>query len=137
MDNPKKTYEEYNYLLTRYTESPYFNFNLYQYTDYKGSFKTFQKLAKRINGIDEVLPYFNKFTTKVEIEETQETTFLFFFKEKHMVKIVKKFKGLIPGDHKYKFKTKFVKQTLRINYLPDEDFIEISDFKKVNRNIME
>jgi hypothetical protein len=130
LDNSDKISYEYNYLKSTYQESPYYDFNLYQYTNYKGSFKTFQKLAKRINDIDDVLIFFNKFTTKVEVEEIQETTFLFFFKEKNIVKIKKKFTGLIPGDHKYKFKTKFVKQTLRVNYLPEQDFIEISDFTK-------
>ena len=129
LDNSDKISYEYNYLDYIYNESPYFNFNLYNY-DYKGSFKIFQKLVKRLNGIDDALQVFEKFTTKIEIEEEQITTFLFFFTEKRMVKIAKKIKGLVPGDHKYKFKTKFFKKTMKINYLPEKDFIEIRDFSK-------
>jgi hypothetical protein len=135
LDNPEKISYEYNYLDSTYQESDYFNFSLHQYSNYKGSFKTFQKLAKRLNSIDDVILYFKKFTTKVETEETQETTFLFFFKEKHMVKTVNKFKGLIPGDHKYKFKNRFVKQTVRVNYLPNEDFIQVSDYTNKNLEV--
>jgi hypothetical protein len=134
LENPKKVSEEYNDLVSRYEESPYFNFSLYEYNDYKGSFKTFQKLAKRLNSIENVMMYFKKFSTEITTEETQETTFLFFFKEKHTVKVTKKVKGLIPGDHNYIFETKFVKQTLHVKYLPDEDFIEMNGFKKEFKN---
>ena len=134
LENPKKVSEEYNYLVSKYEESKYFNFSLYEYNDYKGSFKTFQKLAKRLNTIENVKAYFNKFSTEITVEEIQETTFLFFFKEKHVVNVTKKVKGLIPGDHNYIFENKFVKQTLHVKYLPDEDYIEMDGFKKEFKN---
>jgi hypothetical protein len=134
LENPKKVSEEYNYLVSKYEESKYFNFSLYQYTNYKGSFKTFQKLAKLLNNIENVKAHFKKFSTEITTEEIQETTFLFFFKEKNIVKVTKNVKGLTPGDHVYTFENKFWKQTLHVKYLPDEDFIEIDGFKREHKN---
>jgi hypothetical protein len=134
LENPKKVSQEYNDLVSKYEESPYFNFSLYEYNDYRGSFKIFQKLAKRLNNIENVMAYFKKFSTEITTEEIQETTFLFFFKEKNTIKVTKKVKGLIPGDHIYTFENKFTKQTLHVKYLPEEDFIEMDGFKKELKN---
>jgi hypothetical protein len=120
LENPEKITQEYNYLVTRYRESDYFDMDVDEY-NYKGSFKTYNKLLKYLTDRD-AFEYFANFTTKIEVEEEQETTFLFFFKEKNIVKMKKKIKGLIEGNHKYK--NSYIK--VRINYIPEEDFIEFS-----------
>lgn len=120
LENPEKITQEYDSLITRYRESDYFDMDVDEY-NYKGSFKIYNKLLKYLTNED-VFEYFADFTTKIEVEEEQETTFLFFFKEKNIVKTKKKIKGLIEGNHKYK--NSYIK--VRINYIPEEDFIEFS-----------
>ncbi len=130
MQNVLEKYEEisynYNYLVTKYQPTDYIDFDSYKF---KGSLRIYKKLIKMFEDVDDFIKNFERFSTVIETEELQKTTFLFFFIETNMVKTMKTVKGLSVGKHEYFFNGKVSKQTLNVTYLPDEDFIEVSDWK--------
>jgi len=128
LENPDKVVNEYNSLVSRYKESKYFNITLKDLYNYKGSFKNFDKLFKFKLDIY-ALDFFSDFTTTLDIEEEQETTFLFFFKQKNIIKRKQIIKGIIEGYHNYILPRNNLKLFVNINYIPEEDFIELSDYK--------
>jgi hypothetical protein len=132
MQNVIENYEEisynYNYLLSKYQPTDYIDFNKYKF---KGSLRIYKKLVKMFEDEDDFSIFFKRFSTNIESEELQTTTFLFFFKETNSVKTIKTISGLTVGIHEYFWNGKVTKQTLNVTYLPDEDFIEVSDFKSI------
>jgi hypothetical protein len=128
LENGEEISYTYNYLKTKYQPTDYIYFNNYKF---KGSLRIYKKLVKVFNNIDNFIEIFQHYSTAVETEELQTTTYLFFFKEKNMVKTKKIIEGLTVGNHSYTFLNKIFKFTLDINYLPDEDFIEISNYEYI------
>lgn len=134
MQNVLENYEEisymYNYLTTKYQPTDYIEFNMYKF---KGPLQVYKKLAKIFDDVDDIDAFFSIFSTVIETEELRTTTYLFFFKETQMVKTKKFVDGLTEGNHSYHYLSenfKF-KKSVDINYLPDEDFIEISNYKRL------